>query len=268
MYKRGKILRDTSIGDGLLSINGQQYSFTLSGTWKSDVAPKLDMVVDVQFIGENEIESIRGVPDSQLAKEQAELAMSAVKVRGAQFASSIVAKFGIEMLVAMTLLILGWFCLNTISIQVSSSYEIGITFWQILGIVNSSSGVISGLGAGGLTGSGGIYSVVGALAFLAPMAPFFWRDSRAHLVGLLPLLFMIIMIAMIYSGVHDGMKQAQNAAGTFGGQQAQEMINEMTAEMTTRAMKAISLGIGGYVSIAVSVYFAGNGFIKFLAKKG
>lgn len=269
MLKRGKILRDTSVGDGLLSIEGQQYPFKLDGIWKSDISPKVNMVVDVGFSTTNatEINSIVVIADSQLAKEQAELAMSAVKVKGAQLASGLLDKFGIEMLVAMALLILGWFFFNTISIQISSTYGFGITFWQTLGIVNSPVGVISAFGIGGVNSGGGVYSLLAILALLAPITPFFWKDPRAHLGGLLPLVFMIFIIAMIYLGVHDGMSQAQNAAGTFGGQAAKQIVADMTANMTAQVMRAFSVGMGGYLSVVVSLYFAGKSIIKFLATK-
>jgi len=260
MLKRGKILRDTSLGDGLLAIEGRQYPFRLDGRWKSDVAPKTDMVVEVAFSGADEVASITAVTDTQLAREQAELALSAVKEKSALLASGVVARFGVELLAAMALLLLGWFVLNTISIQLSSSYGIGISFWQTLAVINSPSGVMNAFGAGGGNG-GGIYSA------LALLAPFFWKDPRAHLGGVLPLLCMALVAAMIYSGIQDGIKQAQIAASSFGGLQAQQMIADMTAGMVAQAIKAISIGAGGYLSLLASLYLAAKGVIKFLAAK-
>ena len=40
MKKRGKVLRDTTLGPGLLIVEGQQYRFTLQGVWKSAAPPK------------------------------------------------------------------------------------------------------------------------------------------------------------------------------------------------------------------------------------
>jgi len=266
MLKRGKILRDTSLGDGLLAIEGRQYPFRLDGRWKSDVAPKTDMVVEVAFSGADEVASITAVTDTQLAREQAELALSAVKEKGALLASGVVARFGVELLAAMALLLLGWFVLNTISIQLSSSYGIGISFWQTLAVINSPSGVMNAFGAGGGNG-GGIYSALALLALAGPLAPFFWKDPRAHLGGVLPLLCMALVAAMIYSGIQDGIKQAQIAASSFGGLQAQQMIADMTAGMVAQAIKAISIGAGGYLSLIASLYLAAKGVIKFLAAK-
>jgi hypothetical protein len=40
MAKRGRVLRDPSVGAGLLMVEGQQYPFALEGVWKSEAAPK------------------------------------------------------------------------------------------------------------------------------------------------------------------------------------------------------------------------------------
>jgi hypothetical protein len=153
--------------------------------------------------------------------------------------------------------------------MLDKSRRFGLTtpFWKTLGIVNSPAGVMNAFGGASGNSGGGIYSVLAILALLAPMAPFFWSDPRAHLGGLLPLLFMIFIVVMIYFGINDGMKQAQSAASAFGGKQAQQLIAEMTSNMTAQALKAISVGMGGYLSIVISLYFAGKSTIKFLATK-
>ena len=100
MPKRGKILRDPHAGPGLLIVEGQQHQFFLEGVWKSDVPPKPGLAVDVEFDGQGTLNGITAVPESQLAKEQAEIALAAAKKRGAALASSMVAKFGMPQLVA------------------------------------------------------------------------------------------------------------------------------------------------------------------------
>ena len=56
--KPGRILQDTSRGDGLLSIDGQQHVFTLQQHWKSDFVPQIGMVVDAGFNDANNLESL------------------------------------------------------------------------------------------------------------------------------------------------------------------------------------------------------------------
>ena len=80
MTKRGKVLRDANAGPGLLMVEGQQYPFTLEGVWKSEVPPKPGLVVEVDFDSTGQVTGITAVPESQLAKEQAEAAMAVAKV--------------------------------------------------------------------------------------------------------------------------------------------------------------------------------------------
>jgi hypothetical protein len=49
MTKKGRVLRDTSAGEGLVFVEGNQYPFRLEGMWRSEYAPKTNMAVDVDF---------------------------------------------------------------------------------------------------------------------------------------------------------------------------------------------------------------------------
>lgn len=261
MKYRGKILRDTNTGPGLLSSNGTQHPFTLENHWKSDLPPKVGMVVDVGLDDAGGVATVTAVAESQLAREQAELAMQAAKAKGGELAAGLTARFGLPTLVALALLAIGWFFINTVSIQVSSSYGIGLSFWKVLGMLNAPNGVMSALKGGG--GSAGIYGFLCIGALLAPLAPQFWADKRAHLGGVLPLAFMLLVALMIYMGINDDVKQAQGAASMFGGEQAARMVNDMLSE----AMRAFSLGAGAYLALLASLYLAGRGVMKFLAAK-
>lgn len=265
MKHRGKILRDTNAGPGLLSSEGVQHPFTLEAHWKSDTPPKVGMVVDVTFDAAGSPIVVMPVAESQLAKEQAEQAVQAAKARGGELAAGLTARFGVPTMVAMAALLAGWFFLNTIAIQMSAQYGVGLSFWKILGVINSPSGMMNGLqGAGG---SSGMYGVMCVVALVAPLAPQFWNDKRAHLGGLLPLLFMLVVALMIYLGISDSLKQAQGAASFLGGEQAARMAESMSSMMLREAMKAISIGAGGYVALLASLYLAGRGAMKFLAAR-
>lgn len=265
MKKRGKILRDTSVGPGLLSIGLEQYPFPLEGMWKSDTAPKVNMVVDVEF-GEGQLPcAIYPVAETQLAKEQAELAMAAAKARGAEMASGMMARFGLPLLLALGLLVIGWFFLNAISVRVSPNFSPGLSFWKLLGLLNSPAGVLQSFGA--REGSSGMYGVFAIACLAGPLLPHVWRDRRAHLGGVLPLLFMLLVVALMYGGISNDISAAQGAAGMVGGAEAAKMMAEMSSSMAREALRAISIGLGGYLSLAVSVYLAAKACIQFLAAK-
>src|SRR5215467_7244725 len=79
MTKRGTVLRDTSTGPGLLSVDGNQHQFSLEGGWKSLDPPKPGMHVLVEFATDLTILSVIPIPESQIAREQAEAVMKAAK---------------------------------------------------------------------------------------------------------------------------------------------------------------------------------------------
>jgi len=57
--KRGKVLRDTSKGSGLLIVEGQQYPFSLTDLWKSPQPPKIGMIVEAEFNRDGQLVAIR-----------------------------------------------------------------------------------------------------------------------------------------------------------------------------------------------------------------
>ena len=64
MTKRGKVLRDTSAGPGLIAIDGQHHQFSLEGVWRSDAPPVPGMAVQVEFAQDGSITAITAVSDS------------------------------------------------------------------------------------------------------------------------------------------------------------------------------------------------------------
>jgi len=66
--KRGKILRDTTTGPGLLILEGQQFSFSVPGTWRSKQPPAPGMSVEVEFGSAGEILAIQPISEIQIAR--------------------------------------------------------------------------------------------------------------------------------------------------------------------------------------------------------
>jgi len=250
MAKRGKVLRDVSTGPGLLMVEGQQYQFTLEGVWKSEVAPKPSQVVDVDFDQTGKITSITAVSDSQLAKEQADKA----KEKGKEIWGSIVAKVGLPNLVAGAVLFIGWFWLTTVSVNVPFGGKLEFTFWQVLGYLNASN-ILDVMERNG-HGSAGIYGFFALVCLAAPFVQYFWKDKRAALGGILPLLFMILVAVMVNHSLSTAM--GGDASGAYA---------DMQKEAQDEMMKAISLGFGAYLSILAGLYFAAIGVKNFLAAK-
>jgi hypothetical protein len=254
MSKRGKVLRDPYVRPGLLIVEGQQHQFFLEGVWRSDVPPKPGLVVDVEFNAQGEVSAINAVAESQIAREQAEMALAAAKKKGSALASTLVAKFGLSQLVAAGLLLFSWSFLTAVSVQLPFPGRLEFTFWQVLGYLNS--GNLSQALDGHRSVGFGFYNVLSLVAICGPFLHHFWKDKRAAFGGLLPFTFMLVIWVLVRSNVQSSLSGPSD--GLFGNlqQQAQEEL-----------MKAISLGIGAYVSMLVSLYFAGTGVKGFLAAK-
>ncbi|HMG85523.1 MAG TPA: hypothetical protein VK574_07255 [Terracidiphilus sp.] len=254
MTKRGKILRDTSTGPGLVWVEQQQYPFSLGAQWRSATPPAAGMTVDVEFATEGGVAAVTPVSESQIAKEQAEAMMNTAREKGGAVVSSAIARFGLPLLIATALLVVGWFFLSAVSVEAMFG-KISFTFWQMLGFLNSNNALEAVLqGQGGP--SAGLYGFLAIIALLGPFVRFFWKDARAHLAGLLPLLFMMFVGIMVRSSLHS------MTGGSVDGPLA-----EMQRQAQDEMMSAIKIGFGAYLSLLVSLYLAAIAAKQFLAAR-
>ena len=155
-------------------------------------------------------------------------------------------------------LVLGWFILKVGSFEGGLLGNISFTFWQVLGFINSGAESIGRRATGGGTGTG-LLGLVAVVALAGPFVHHFWKDRRAHLGALLPLLLMLFALWRVYGGMGDAMG---NQASMFG-EEGQQMAEEMRREMRN----AVSLGVGFYVAMVASIYFAVTGGKRFLASR-
>ena len=113
MVRRGRILRDTNSGPGVLSVDGRQYTFALEDMWRSEVPPRLGMMVNVNFDGEGAPSSVFAVPESEIMREQAQRARSR-QTEGRYIAVLAPRR---STLIALSLLGAAWFLLVCVSIR-------------------------------------------------------------------------------------------------------------------------------------------------------
>ncbi|MEG9437768.1 hypothetical protein JAO29_16585 [Edaphobacter sp. HDX4] len=252
---RGKILRDTTLGAGLIAVDGEQYAFTLEGIWKSQDPPTPGMSVDVELSSNGEVIAVSSVPESQIAREQAELVLAAARKKGGKFASGAVERFGMPSLIAAGVLFLGWFVLSAASIQTPLG-SLNFTFWQLLGLLNSNSPLEAAMQGSRGGGGSGIYGLMAIAAFIGPFVSFAWKDKRAPLAGLLPLVFMALIGLLIRNSLNR-----MAGAGAVGG-----AFDELMDQGSQELMKAISIGTGVYLSSIASGYFAWSAIRETLVK--
>lgn len=255
MAQRGKVLRDTSNGKGLISSTGSQFEFELAGCWKSDVAPKVGMVVEFELNTEGQISSVIAIAENQLAKEQAELVMQAAKAKGMAALSDASARVGTSVLVAWGALVVAWFFLDMVTMNVGYGHKLGISFWNYLSIANGFSV--------GSDGGKGIYALLAILALAGPAISQFWKDSKAHLGNCLPFALMLGLALNAYISFKSKISSSYEAMGAFAGK---DMAN-LASNMLDEALKSIHIGMGGYIAVAASAYLVFVGLRRFLIAK-
>jgi hypothetical protein len=292
---RGRVLRDTSVGDGLISVAGQQYPFKLEGTWRSDRAPKVDMQVDVDFDDAGQVVAIRAVDPTAAAREQAERFMSTAGATAKQWAADLKTKGGpalaelrakgapalagiqaksmpvvkryVELiggptLIAIAAVLVGWFFLAAVSIDFLGQRQ-SATFYDFLGVLNNPQNGLAALE--GRSASAGFYGFVAIVALFAPLLPHFVKSRQLWLAYCAPGAWMVLAGFIGWWKIRSAMSEATSAASGFGGGELQQMASGMAREFMNEIWNAISIGFGAYLSAAAAIYLAFIGIRRYRA---
>jgi hypothetical protein len=259
------VLRDTSAGEGLVFVDGNQYPFRLEGMWKSEFAPKANMTVDVEFDDQGKLVALRSVSSGAVAGEQASQALDAAGAAAKKMAAEFQSKglpvlqewaqrVGYSKLIAFAALVIAWFWLPAISLKMGFLGNGSITFYDSLKFLNS-----GGMALGG--GGAGIYGFLVLVALIGVVVHQFWKDPRASYGMCLPLLLMVLVFLIAYFKASSQMSDAEEAMGQFANNpEYQEMARNMAKEARKQMWDAVSFGFGLYVALAASIYLAWLGF--------
>lgn len=262
---RGRILRDTNSGMGLLSVGGKQVPFSLEANWQGDIAPVVQMNVDVILDSEGNAVTVKPVSDKDVAQEKLKAISGDLSSKFQEqlpLIRSYASAVGTPVLVATAVLFVSWFWLSLVSVRVSAGLTQGVTMFDALSLVNMGAS-LENFGRGS-TGSSGIYGFICVAAMLAPLVPTFIKHRHINWCFFAPLLFAVAFGITAFLKLRSYANIARESMGTFGGgAQANNMINAMMDQI----MAAVSVGLGTYVSIAVVLYLAVHGGIKILANR-
>lgn len=245
MAKRGRVLRDPQAGRGLLMVEGKQYPFLMDGLWRSEVPARPGLVVNVDFDTEGNLNGITAVPEPQVGPEQSTNAD--IPGSGADFDRTIPVT-SLTPIVAASLLLLSWYFLTAVSIHLPVLGSLDLTFWQVLGYVNA--GKLPPISEVVGSPDPGVFGFVAILVLAGPLLPYFWKDQRALLGGVLPLGFLALTAYMLRASIQNAM-----AVQVIGGAQV---------NLHPEILHTTSLGLGAYISISLAIYFAVLSTNKFL----
>jgi hypothetical protein len=280
---KGRVLRDTTHGDGLMSVEGNQYTFRLEGMWKSDIAPKVNMQVEVDFDDAGTVVAVRGIDPGAAAREQAAQMAAKASETTKKFAAELQAKggpmmekampvvqrytalIGVPTLIALVVIFFGWFIFSTLVIEVFGRET--VTFYQVMGLLNNPETGIEALGSGRRPGTG-IYGLVTLLAFLAPVVPHFVSIRQLWFLYFAPIGWMALAYVIGRWKISSAISAGSDDFSGFPGVDAEEFAREMR-EMQEQMMDAIgeqiSLGFGAWIAIAAGLYLGYLGYTRYRA---
>ena len=272
---RGRVLRDTSSGEGLLFVDGRQVAFRLEGHWKSDMAPKLNMVVDVELDAQDSLVGVKAVDPQTLASEQAAQALASAQDAARRVAGDFQARglplliagarqFGFARLGALALLLLGWFELPTITLQLGIMGNKSLTFFdcvKLLGAPNLQDFMNLANGSG----SFGLYGFLCVASLVGVFLPNIWSDPRARYGLLGPLAVMVLVVLVAYIDINAQLGQANEAAkaaigGTANNPVFGDVMRDVRNTVILELRKSISIGSGLWLSFASATYLALQSF--------
>jgi len=263
---RGRILQyNGTDGTGTIAADNQQYKFDI-GMWKSATAPTVGKTVDL-VVEDSRLSAVTIVPDDVLLREKtAELggklstlvsgigksagasggaappppstnatggaAVMAGAAPGLNLAGNpIVQRYGTLTLGAYAVYLIGTLALNAISITFLGTSQ-GKPLYDIANLMSQ------------IGGGGGVKFML-IIAYASIAVPLVWKDRRAWLALVLPLL---AVLGAIWSGIHA----INSAAGGFGGGNGGPSASDL-----------FSLGFGFYVSLAAGLVLAWCGVQRF-----
>ena len=210
---RGKILQyNGNDGTGIIVADGQQHRFALT-QWKGDSVPALGKTVEV-VVTDGQVQTVMLVGDDVLMREKASeiggklgefvgglgssIAKGGAGGVGPVTGGAIVERYGMPTLIAYGLFLIGTTMFKAVSIAVMGA---GWSMWQLAAFLSA-------------FGGGGGIKLLLTLSYLSILVPFFWRDRRAWLALLLPLLTMVwAVIKALTSGNEGG---GGPSVGDFG----------------------------------------------------
>lgn len=259
---RGKIMRDTNAGPGIIFVNGEQKEFHLEHHWKSAVPPKVGATVEVQLNEQGGVFALSLVDEAEIAKEQAQKAAVAATAFTQKYGRDLVAKVGAPTLVAVGLLTIAWLYLTAVNVRISADFGQSATFYDILKLVNAGSNLEALASA--KYGNAGLYGFFMWAALLAPLATHFHPNKHLAWGYCAPLAFMVAVGLGVYFEIKQQFSASQNAMGALLGGKTSRMMSDMANEMVSMALKAISLGMGFYLALIVALVLAAIGIKKVL----
>jgi hypothetical protein len=242
MTKRGRILRDTATGPGLLTVEGTQYTFLLEGMWRSEIPPRTGMSVDVAFDPAGAPEMVYAVSEGQAAKEQAQRALTGVLKQGESMKGSLKSRFSAVTIAVEAVMLACFFLLP--NMQMGNAWLLHkINGWDAIGLDPNTM----------MINDHGLLSLLAVACLVAPLVVPFVKQGWSRWLYAAPFAFTILAVVAISTTIHH---IGQQAAGTIGG----VLGSEAASQVNRQVSGMFSISFGAYGVLLCSIYLLARAF--------
>ncbi|KAB8040136.1 hypothetical protein [Janthinobacterium aquaticum] len=261
--QRGRILSYQPSGQGTVSAAGVQYPFEIATHWRSELAPSINALVELQFDTAGALTSVSLVSTQQRTQEEVSEAARLAREKGQKIWGTAVDALGIRVLAAIGVLMAGAFVFNTLGLRLFAT--VSRSYWQLLGISADSLESFARTGASSFSAAQFFFLLAIAACF-ATMAS---GHPKAALGKCAPLLFVVIHTGLLFVQIKTAVNQAgeaMNGMRSVLGDRAAQMADQMASEMLGQVWQGLSFGIGFYLVIASSIVLAAYGYGEYKRK--
>jgi hypothetical protein len=225
-----------------MTIEGTQYTFLLEGMWRSEVPPRTGMLVDVAFDPAGAPEMVYAVSEGQVAKEQAQRALTGVLKQGESMKGSFKSRFGAVTILAEVVMLACFLLLP--NMQMGNAWaQRKVNGWDAIGLDPNTM----------MTNDHGLLSLLAVLCLFAPLAVPFVKQAWSRWLYAAPFAFAILAVGAISTAIHN---IGQHAAGTIGGALGSEAAREVGRQMSGM----FSMSFGAYGVLLSSIYLLTRAF--------
>jgi hypothetical protein len=157
---------------------------------------------------------------------------------------------------AVLVLVIGWFVLPTVSINLGFLGELKITFWQIIGHVDGITQLAS-MGSGSPLGT--FLQLLAVLSLIAALLPLVLRVPFVRLAAAAPL---AVMALAVLAATFEIQRAARMARGLMGGDFSSALGNQFAEEMA----KMVHVGPGAFLALLAALWLVVSAVLKFTSK--
>ncbi|HTT01738.1 MAG TPA: hypothetical protein VMG11_06560 [Steroidobacteraceae bacterium] len=181
----------------------------------------------------------------------------------AQTGSAATARAGARLdtaaLVAVAVILIGWFALSTLVTEFAG-FRQGFPFYEMWALVKNPARLFTGIGADHLQLA--VFGLLCIGALVGVFAPYRYPQRAAVLAYLIPLALMIACGILLYARASSDYLADDGRYGSLGSQVV-HWANSAANRLGHAAARRVSIGLGGYLSFAASLFLAARGVLKY-----